>query len=273
VPFYLSISSLPTFADCQGRWAINNVREIKSKYRAKSTQKNVGSVFGTIAHKALSNMLELKRDYGIIQDWRIEYALAAEEFSKQVSAGVRFDATTGKLEAGLLQLERVLRESWFSIVQHARPEFIEMPVGFAVAGDEWLNVVGHPDGCMIGGGIKDWKFSSKKDGNYMAQGGGYLLGYRSTHGKEPKDFELNLIQRVGETLLQPDLLCIPYDKTACIEIATKQIKLAAGALKQYDSERTEHKKNWSFNFNGNSKYCNKKSCGAHGTEFCNQWIA
>lgn len=272
--FILSGSSLPTFADCQGRWAYNNVKGIKEQHARKEPgagAQGVGALHGTLAHKALANMLKHKRDYGFEQDWRIQAALAAEEYQQKCAQGVKFDGTTGNITGGLIQLERAIRESAFSIVPKLRALHVEEPTGLTLAGDEWLKVVCHIDTDDDMFNVYDHKFSSKEF-NYLAQAGIYLLTYKNTYGVTPKDFFINWIQRVGESSLQPDLRVVPYDREAAIDSARKQVLLVASALKDYDSRRTEHKKLWAFNFNPNSKLCTEKTCGAWGTTACNQWM-
>lgn len=268
--FFLSGSSLPTFADCEGRWAVSNVRDIKKRWVGKG-QAGVGAVFGTIAHKAVFNMLKDKRDLGFMQPWPIYSQAAVGEFILQVAKGVKFDPTTGNLDGGIVQLERVIRLAYYSLAQHYRPEHLEAEMGYSPKGDDWLQVLCHPDATDLDGIIDDHKFSSKES-IFLAQAGAYLIAYFATHGKKAPGFRINWFQRVAESSIQPDLRIIEYNVEAAVDSAKYQTARVATVLKAWDSDRSEVKKNWHFNFNPNSKFCNKKTCSAWGTGFCNQWI-
>lgn len=264
--FIVRGSSLPTFADCEGRWAIDAIPALREQYGGTGLV-GVGSVFGTLAHKAGANLMTMKQETGIAGSWQMESARAQAEFSDAVLKGVRFDGITGSKDAGLIQLEKVIREFHYSVLPTARPEFIEQPFAFQIAGDEWLEVRCHPDLIEIDGLIHDYKFSSQ-EAKYFGQGGTYIMAYQAETGKKAKGFLIDWIRRCGESAPQADCQFFPYPLEACLDASAHMLKRMAQALKKYDETRRP----WSFGFNPNSKYCGKKTCSAWGTSFCNQWI-
>lgn len=264
--FIVRGSSLPTFADCEGRWAVDNIPALRKQYGGEGRQ-GVGSIFGTLAHKAGANLMTIKAETGLIANWEPEAAKVQAEFVELISKGVRFDGVTGSRDAALIQLQRVIREFHYSVLPTARPEFIEQPFAFRIDGAEWLEVHCHPDLIELDGYIHDYKFSSK-EAWYFGQAGTYIRAYESETGRKAKGFIIDWIRRCGESAPQADCRSKPYLREACLDSSGHMLQRMIHALKKYEDTRRP----WSFGFNPNSKYCEKKICKAWGTDFCNQWI-
>jgi len=266
--FLLHPSSLPTWNDCEGRWAATNLPSLKKQ--VTGGQNFVGSVFGTAAHEAVAKMLEHKIETGEIPEVAPFVREAQSRFREKFLKGVKTDETTKTVEQGEKQLERVIRESWFSYIPYAAPLAVETELILPIQQFDFLVMVMKPDCINSWRGltrIDDHKFP-RQLGNYGAQGGGYILGVEAEMGQRVRGFELQVIQRVALSSAPAKLEPIFYSRDQCLDAALPAITRLGEVLSVWRKEKNRK----IFRFNGSSKFCTKTTCPLWGGEFCNQWI-
>ena len=281
--FIIRASSLPTWADCERRWAADNVSSLARRCADERQQskdpsrKNFGALFGSAGHLGTQSMLE-DRLHGREVDYWKAVDLAKERLQSNVLTEIaakrqlHWDQVTKNLDIGLAQLEAVL-EKMSAFVLTTRPLLIEQELEM-----EWASYVvlrGHPDLIDCDGDTIDWKFGARK-ANYIGQFGGYgwlLQNNKLEVDVEPRDFVVvhpprSSWDKKAHYVKQKEIEVFRYDFDACIESAAKQLDGITRAVKSWESKKNI----WVFNANPNSKYCTKTTCRAYGTSFCDQWI-
>lgn len=256
-------SSLPTFIDCEGRWAAANLPSLKQK--VTGGKEFVGSVFGTTAHKAIARGLQHKQEYGTVPAPENYIELAYREFDEAFKKGVQTDNTTKTTRQAHIQLDMVIRESWFSYLSRAKPLRIEHKQIYPIE-NTIIQVVMTPDVVTLDGFIDDHKFP-RTIGDYKAQGGTYIIGAELRDNDKKKGFRLQVIKRVGESSAPAELLEIVYDRSQCLDAAKPALKRLNYVLIEWVNTKNTK----IFRMNPNSKFCGNTTCGFWGTSHCNQW--
>lgn len=279
--FYIHASSLNTFADCEMRWAAQNVNQI-TKVCEDETQKAtgqgngrlIGALFGTAAHLGLQLMLEEKQHTGSDFDFQRAYKLAAdrlEEDCERAGNELIWDQVTKKDDVAKDQLKKVLKEAAIRYVPTVEPVMIEQD--FECEWAPGFKLRGKMDGVFKAGngefacGIDDWKFGSKC-GNYRGQIGAYKILLNSNYDVDIEGGRIIWIRRTGITIEQKRLIRISYDFDACINMATQATNRIVERVTDYRKEKNLA----AFGRNPDSKFCTKKTCLAFGTSQCDAWI-
>lgn len=263
-------SSLDTWNDCQGRWAVTNLPSLKKKVSGK--QAFIGQLFGTAAHKAIASTLAAKAE-GSSLSLDVALQIGKKELNDQVSNsldGVKFDTTTKSLETAREQLERVIRESFYSYVPGCNPLFVEQHWIIDFKDYPFLRLSMQPDVIAESFGlpqVDDHKFP-RVVGNYSGQGGGYMKGYEAVSGERLRRFSLQVIKRVSLGSPPAELQEIIYSRDQCLDSFDQAIK---GIGQKADAWRADKDKKI-FDYNPNSKYCTQETCPAFGGDWCNRWI-
>jgi len=285
--FIIRASSLPTWADCERRWAADNVSSLARRCTEERTQskdpkrKNFGALFGRAGHLGTQSMLEDRLHGRDIDFWKGVDA-AKENLTQEVLSEMmakrqlHWDQVTKNLDVGLAQLESVL-EKMLPFCESVEPLLIEAELEMDWAPGVILR--GHPDLVDRDGDTVDLKFGARK-ANYIGQFGAYgwlLPNNKSEVYVRPRDFVLvhpprSSWDKKAQYVKQKDIAIFRYDFDACIDSAYRQMEGIAAAVKKYESERKSDKRLWVFNTNPNSKYCTKTTCRAYGTSSCDQWI-
>lgn len=255
-------SGLPTFLDCEGRWAASALPSLRRK--VSEGLPFFGSVFGKIAHAAVADMLRHKKTYSITPSPDNYILLAQREILEAFDKGLKTDDTTKTKEAALIQIEAVIRESLYSYVSRVEPLMIEETLKIELKGYV-LDLAMTPD-VILQREIDDHKFP-RFVGDYHAQGGGYFIGAEAVLERIFHLFNLNVIQRVNAKNNPADLEVITYRRDDCLEAAWYAIKLMNEKLPYWKEDKDPR----IWRKNPNSKYCGQTTCGLWGTPDCNQW--
>lgn len=263
--FELHPSSLPTLLDCEGRWAASNIKELR-KNLGKSHD-SVGSVFGTIAHEAVAEMLNHKMKTGIVIDFQQVVLKAQRKFDEAFSKTLLTDATTRTRQSAHRQLDAVIRESWHSYVPLVKPLAVEQEMEIEV--NELLTIKMRPDAVVWspdGPVIDDHKFA-RFLGGYTSQQGGYIKAWEAITGEKVSMSRIQFIKRVGESSAPANLLTLEYRRESCLEAFDDAVKRVLVVVPEW--QKTGNMR--VFRKNSNSKFCTESTCRLWGTNECNQW--
>lgn len=264
--FILHSSSLPTWNDCEGRWAASNIRSLRNSLHGGRT--SAASVIGTVFHAAMKRALLAKMELGLVLDFNelaeeAEHALI-EAYRK--GDGVLPDEVTRNLLEAKYQLSSLIREALWSYVRFANPVEVEPEDLIDIRGADWLALSYRPDVVVNEGFIDDFK-TFRQLSDYKAQAGSYVLGREGRAGVKAKGFRILGLKRVSASSAPSELQIIEYDREACLDAALQAIREIKLKLPVW-----EEKKSFKiFRMNPNSKLCTKTTCRAWGSDLCNQW--
>lgn len=292
-------SSLPNGMDCELRWAVENVPELKTaamleKPPTQKPPKIIALPFGSSAHFGGALMLEEKRDTGRFR-FKAAVESAQEMLLEEIDRhSIKWDDFARNSRDACEQLERVLAELAQSYVSVVNPILIEQELKLDWSA-EWECACGtwvldEEPACRCGRErislsrtrkvilsghldcmddllwIDDFKFGAK-GGAYMAQGGAYLWLVQSNYPELSLQGFRQLHIKRTKTREVP-LKTIKYSFDGCVNAAKYSIDRLARQRWEYE----ETKNPWVFIPNANSKYCTQKTCSAWGTSVCDQWI-
>ena len=270
---YVHASSLPTWHDCQRRWASNNLSAKAPGEEGNALPvRSIGAIIGNHAHAAATDMLSRKRDGDDINIVAI-VDKTVEDFRKYCKT-VKIDLDNGSRSQGDAEMQMVRQiMAWHrGYLPLANPVFVEAQLQ-ANYGLTNIVLVGQPDVVNqvseYEWGIDDHKFGSHP-GAYDAQMGLYMLLVSAqdwfVKGSKIPQVRIDHTKRVGVKSVQPETETIPRNPAACEEIARKQLDEIEPAVNYYHATGDL----WAFNTNPASKYCNKTSCKWFQTDYCNQ---
>ncbi len=263
-------SSLPTFIDCEMRWAASNLKEVREKCTKRD--RFVGAVFGTVAHEHIAEMLKDKMITGEVprpDKYLLDSCKSLDREFADLKKPIKTDDTTSTVMQAKVQMERVLREAWYSVVRGANPRVVEEEYKIEITNKAGIliNMLMKPDMVRMEPIISDHKFP-RQLGDYKAQGGGYIIGWEAMNrGEFIELFELLCISRVGVKSVPAVLQPVLYSREQCLEPARAAIKAIISKVPEF----YETGKSKVFRKNPNSKFCTRTTCGAWGTDQCNQW--
>lgn len=257
-------SSLPTFADCEMRWAVSNVPEIReiailSRPEIK-TRIQIGAAFGDSLHKAAAYAMQVNA----LTEKSLEIAnKRLDELAKYFY--IEFDDhTTKNLDQARKQLVAPLKSFWKNYGSKVDKGDIEKRLYAKIS--DYVTLTGQVDHRLTTG-KHDLKFGMLPM-VYNAQLGGYDIVSVANYGiADGSDLWIISIPRCKEGAV-PDFHVIKLDYQGCVNAAWQQLDRIEEAHRRW----SENKSNlWYFNRNPNSNLCRKKFCDAWGTTACDQW--
>lgn len=265
-------SSLPTFPDCQRRFAARHLRDVVQAggYQLHAERpRHIGAAVGTAVHAGVGYTLQAKIDTGEIgnateAEQRAEMALVQE-----VQEGASWDDTSPSLPVAKVQAARMVRSYRRFLAPVVVPAMVETRLA-ADVGDGWQisgqadALTGNPDER-----VRDLKTGTKRRAN-AAQYGGYVLVLEA-HGHAVPAITEDYLARVRRDKEQPPPLSIEIDRRRALLAAWEIIQAVKMAVTTFEGRLADpHGLDplGAFLPNPSSSLCGERWCPAWNTKFC-----
>lgn len=272
--FTIRASSLPSFADCELRWAGENFEVISKAATAANggeskRVRGIGSIIGISNHFGALAMLKDMRETGKPRlEAGVRNAIAYFTGEMEDRSTVEIDDITKNLDHGVRQITKMMEAFYYTYAIGSAPALLEHELFMPI--NDYLRVGGKLDNIQENWKVPDYKFGRDLS-SYHSQKGAYLALVAYNFAKAMGlQSELIWTPRVGVDVEQPSTKIIPLDYEACTEAFWYQVFAIRDRLQKWHS--TKSPKYWFFNRNADSKYCKKKYCRLWGTTICDQWI-
>jgi len=266
-------SSLPTWPDCERRFAVTKFRyEVEAAgFKVTNRPPSIGAPVGSGAHAAVARSWEgllLTGDAWAPLD-EAEAVGIATLHERLEEDGVTWDDTTPNLSDGELAIRKIVR----SYRQHARPdrqpELVEKEMR-VIINDDW-ELVGHCDFAGRDGGafydrgtrVLDDLKTGVQIPSPGEQLGAYDLGLEAT-AEAPQKVSMTYCRRTRRTAEQPPPLVVPFDRGVIRRQARRAINEVVSSMDSF----LESGDPFAFRANPQSKLCGAKYCPAFHTKFC-----
>jgi len=261
--FIIRPSSLPMFFDCARRQAARSfpVEIVSAGYQLRQIASSVGASVGTATHSAVASCMTAKMATGELGNQSEDEDRGVEEFGKQISYGVSWDATTPNAGTGKRQVVRQYRAYRGTTANRVIPIAVEQRIECRTRRGNVLS--GGID--LTDDGIRDLKTGVTARSN-LAQYGCYSMLVRAG-GRSVQHIIEDYIARVKVDDEQPAPVEIAYD----VALAERVAANAVARVEQMYDEFIATGDNMVFPANPNSVLCADKFCPCRHTDFCMEY--
>lgn len=265
-------SSLPTWPDCQRRFAARHLADLVAGAGyslRRDMRSHIGAAVGTALHAAAAYTLEQKRDTGELGSGTEAENRGEAALLERLAEGAMWDETTPSLATAKTQAARMSRSYRRHIAPFVVPILVEQRL-VADVGDGW-QLSGQAD--VLAGDprelLRDTKSGVKRRNN-SHQYGAYSI-VLSAHDLAPRRIVEDYVPRVRLSLDQPPPETHEVPLVAAVEEAWSTIDDIKSAVTEFDlraADPSGREPAGAFRANPASSLCGEKWCPAFNSEFC-----